>query len=136
MFRRAVWYKANPRDEGYMHTLFVEHYPGQTFINVDQNADWQGELRTADKIVLLYPDAIGIGFSRFERRVGKIKSAWAEVRVLNGRRRDFLLNASTLFAVRMRRLIERTMAGEFAFLALFVFVTPVLLIIDWLRGRT
>lgn len=135
MYRRAVQYKANPRDEAYMKSLFDSQYPGAPFVNVQQDNSWRALAGSADAIVLLYPDSIGFGFSRLEKEVWRLKTGWAEVRVLNGRRRDFLLNRTTLRALRARRWIEQLMLAEFLMTAIFVCVTPLLLMADFLRGR-
>jgi hypothetical protein len=85
--------------------------------------------------VLLYPDAIGLGFGPLERKVVRTRKGGAEVRALNGRRRDFLLDSSTLVALRLRRLIERSMLTELLFIPVFLCLTPLLLLVDWAKGR-
>lgn len=134
-YRHAVQSKANPREENYLRARFTEHYPDGEYINIEQNLNWREALRKADTVVLLYPDAIGLGFSRLEREVRRWKKNWAAIHVLNGRRRNFLLNASTLWALRLRRIIERGMLGEMIALLLFGCFTPFLLLGDLLRGR-
>jgi hypothetical protein len=134
-YRKALRHKANPRTEAYMHALLAETFPGASFVNVAAGPDWHEAARQADVIVLLYPDATGIGFSAVERQASCLMSPWAERRVLNGRRRDFLLNGPTRWSLRLRRWLEISMLGEFAFLGLFLVVTPGLLAIDWARGR-
>jgi hypothetical protein len=135
MYRRAVWFKANPRDEKYMRDLFTEYFREGVFINIDRDPFWHDNLREADMVVLLYPDAIGQGFYRLETKVQRRKKTCAAIRALNGRRREFLLNRATLYSLRVRRIMERWMLGEVVALILFVFITPVLLVIDLLRGR-
>jgi hypothetical protein len=135
MYRRAVWFKANPRDEKYMKELFTEYFREGVFINIDRDPFWHNSVREADMVVLLYPDAIGQGFYRLEKKVQRRKRRCAAIRALNGRRREFLLNRATLCSLRVRRIMERWMLGEVAALILFAFITPVLLIIDLLKGR-
>jgi len=134
-YRRAVEFKANRRDESYMRALLTERFPDGEFINIDQDRHWRKILPEADTVVLLYPDAIGLGFSPVERAVGRLKKNWAAIRVLNGRRRDFLLNTTTLWALRLRRTIEWGMLGEILALLLFAGFTPFLLLRDLMRGR-
>lgn len=137
LYRRAVWMKANPRDEGYMRALFEERYPGGAFVVADGDGggDWRGAVREADTVVLLYPDSTGIGFSRLEREVEGARKTWATVRALNGRRRDFVLSRATRRELRRRRLIERAMLGEVAAVLLFAAATPFFVASDLLRGR-
>jgi len=118
-----------------MKSLFDSQYPGVPFVNVQQDDSWRDLAGGADILVLLYPDAIGLGFTQLEEDVWRLKPGWAEVRVLNGRHRDFLLNRTTLRALRARRWIERLMLMEFLMAAIFVCVTPLLLIVDFVRGR-
>jgi hypothetical protein len=126
-YRTMVEYKANPRDEAYLRALFAERYPDGRLVGPD---DVQG----AERVVLLYPDAIGLGWNDVERAVGRAAPG-AEVRVLNGRRRDFALDARTRRRLRLRRGLETTVAGEALFALVFVLATPVLLAWDALRGR-
>ena len=60
----------------------------------------------------------------------------ATVDVINGRRRVFRLDRSTRVGLRLRRLLERSMLAEFLFMPVFVVVTPVLWVVDAVRGRT
>lgn len=135
LYRWAVWFKANPRGEDYMRELFAERYPQGEFINVDKSNEWRTRVRDADTIVLLYPDSVGLGFGRLEKDIGRLRKTWSSVRVLNGRRRDFLLNSGTVLGLRTRRILEWGMAGEMLALIPFIFMTPVLLAVDWVRGR-
>jgi len=134
-YRYAVWFKANPRDADYMRELFVERYAEGTLVDVNREARWGEAVARADTVVLLYPDATGLGFRPLERQVLRAKKNWAAVRALNGRRRDFLLTPSSLAALRLRRTLERTMLAELLFLPVFLCVTPLLLVADLLRGR-
>ena len=132
---RAVWYKANPRDEAYMRRLFAERYPDGVFVCADREADWPARLVEGASVVLLYPDAIGQGFGRIEAVVGARPGPARAPRVLNGRGRDFALDRATRRALALRRFLERTMLIELAFVPFFVVLTPLLLTVDGLRGR-
>jgi len=139
LYRRAVWLKANPRDEEYMRALFAERYPDGLFLSTaggdGAGGDWRRELAAADTVVLLYPDAVGINFSGVEREVERRRKTWATVRVLNGRRRDFVLSGAARRELRRRRLIERGMLGEAVAVVLFAAATPFFVASDLLRGR-
>jgi hypothetical protein len=122
-YRRTLLTKANPRPPAYMQALFAERFPdGWIVADVPPSAA---------EIVLLYPDAIGLGFGELERRL----PPGIPVRVVNGRRREFVLNRRTRLALSARRTLERTMAGEALALAAFAVVTPALLLFDLARGR-
>ena len=135
LYRRAVWVKANPRGEEYMRALFAERYPRGRFVNADTDAGWRHALRSADTVVLLYPDSTGLHFSRLERAVGAGRKAWATVRVLNGRRRDFVLSVQARRQLRLRRFLERAMLGEALAIIAFAAATPFFLVSDLVRGR-
>jgi hypothetical protein len=134
-YRRVIWYTASPRPEQYMRDLFAAFAPDGKFVHVEQDSRWEAAAKATDTIVLLYPDAIGLGFSPLERRIRRIKKDYAAVKVLNGRRRHFLLTRSVVASLRMRRVISRLMFGEVLFTAFFVVATPFLLLDDLVRGR-
>ena len=135
LYRRAVRLKANPRDEAYMRTLFKEQYPDGTFINSHTEPNRQETVSSADTIVLLYPDAIGLGFGRLEAEIERGAKEWTTVRVLNGRRRDFVWSRTVRGSLRFRRLVERTMLGEAIAIVVFVVATPWFLVSDLLKGH-
>ena len=134
-FARAVWYKANPRDEAYMRRLFAARYPDGVFVCADREADWPERVKGVATIILIYPDAIGQGFGRIEAALSRGAGRGPAIRVLNGRGRDFALDRSTRRALKLRRFLERTMLIELAFVPFFVVLTPLLLTVDGLRGR-
>lgn len=136
MYRWAVWYKANPRDEDYMRGLFHERFPEGRFINIDRDRQWRAAAARAEKVVLLYPDATGLGFARLEREVKRLLPPWGTLSVLNGRRREFRLTPPTLLALKTRRLLERSLVAELAATFLFLAAGPILALKDWGSGRT
>lgn len=135
LYRYAVWYKANPRSLNYMRDLLSDRLPEAAWVTT-ADPGWTARIAGADEVVLLYPDAIGLGFMPIERIVMRYKRSWAGVTVLNGRRRKFLLNNATRRALRLRRLLEWTMLPELVFLPVFMVVTPLFWLADLLRGRT
>lgn len=132
--RRSRFSKANPRDAEYMRTLCAETW-GEAEITDPASASTPDLIRRADVIVLLYPDTIGQGFAGVERDVQRLKNEAAEMRALNGRRRDFRLSPAVLRGLRLRRWLERTMLTECLFTAAFLLITPILLVIDYATGR-
>jgi hypothetical protein len=76
-----------------------------------------------------------LGFAAIESEIARLKKPWAGVRVLNGRRRDFLLTDATRRRLRRRRFLERTMIVEFAVMVAMLLVTPFLIGADFVRGR-
>ena len=136
LFRYAVWYKANPRSADYMRALQQERLPDAEWVDTREHSDWISRLSRADTVVLLYPDAIGLGFGAVERSVLRHKRDGAALEVLNGRRRAFRLNNATRLGLGLRRLLEWSMLPELLFLPVFAVVTPLLWAIDAVRGRT
>jgi len=134
-YRRVVWYTAAPRTEQYMRDLFRAVVPAGLFLNARTDDNWAQRAAAADLVVLLYPDCIGLGFWPLERKIRRLRKDWAAVRVLNGRRREFVLNRSVIAALRFRRALSRLLVGEALFTAAFVVATPVFLLQDVLRGR-
>jgi len=125
-YRTMVEFKANPRDEAYMRELFAERYP-------DGRTGAVGDVPGADRVVLLFPDAIGVGWRSIEQQVAG--ASGVEVRVLNGRCRDFVLDAPTRRRLAARRILETLLVGEAVAAALFLLTTPFLLGWDLLRGH-
>lgn len=131
LWRKAMWFKANPRSLAYMRALLAEHFPDASLLDVRSEPDWRHRLTGADRVVLLYPDAIGIGFGALERQLlGRVP-----VTVINGRRRNFVLDRATRRRLRLRRFLERTMLLEGVFGLGLLLATPFLLGIDLARGR-
>lgn len=135
LYRYAVWYKSNPRDASYMRALLAERYAEADWIDVARQTDWRERVAQADRVLLLYPDAIGLGWHGIEREVLRQRKTWAGIHALTGRKREFLLNRATLRGLRTRRMIEWSMLGEWLFLPVFVLATPMLLVWDRLRGH-
>jgi len=134
-YRRVIWYTANPRSEQYMHDLFQARTPEGTFVNADKDSQWESTAADADVVVLLYPDAIGLGFAPIERRIAPSKKDWTTVRVLNGRRREFVLTPAVAASLRWRRALSRLMVGEILFTLVFIIATPAFLILDFIGRR-
>ena len=84
--------------------------------------------------MLLYADPIGIDTGWLER---EIRTRWPAKRLLavNGRRRVFRLDARAARGLALRRFLQKVRIVEFAFVAVFVLVTPLLLLWDLSRGR-
>lgn len=137
MLRWAQWFKSNPRSLGYMHSLFAERYPNGKFYDVREvdPVILKSLIAAADEIVLLYPDAIGLGFSDIEKQVRHEASSMVCIRILNGRRRDFLLSKRVQANLRKRRFLELTMLPEIIVGLIILALTPFVLILDVLKGK-
>lgn len=133
VYRRALAWKANPRDPEHMRRLVAEHWPEATVVDADEAHGAVAE--GADEIVLVYPDAIGLFCGRLERRLLHARSGHPPPTVLNGRGRRFTLDRATRRALLVRRALERTMLAEVAGMVALTAVTPILLAADLVRGR-
>jgi hypothetical protein len=132
-YRRAVVWKANPRTPEYMRARFAEAAPGGRI--VAPGAGMADALREADEVLLMYPDAIGLGWRAIERDVVRRAAPGADVAVLNGRGRRFALDARTRRALGLRRAMEWTMLLELVAAPLIVGLAPALWAVDAIRGR-
>jgi hypothetical protein len=130
---RGVIHKANPRSAQYMRDLFAEFAPDGRL--VAEGVDLAAGLVGAERVILLYPDAIGLGWGRVEQAVRSAAPAQASTEVLNGRRRHFGLDGRTLVQLRLRRVVERTMLGELIMTPLLLGLAAVLWPLDAVRGR-
>jgi hypothetical protein len=122
-YRRALLERSNPRSPDYMRGLFQDRFPDGRV--VESAAEAIGD------VVLLYPDAIGLGWDRTERELGSARN----IRVLNGRGREFSLDRRTRRALKVRRLLERSFVVEAALLTVGALATPFLVAADAVRGR-
>ncbi|OGG48157.1 MAG: hypothetical protein A3F84_23055 [Candidatus Handelsmanbacteria bacterium RIFCSPLOWO2_12_FULL_64_10] len=68
--------------------------------------------RNYDALVLLYPDAIGLGWGRTERVLARLRIP--TTLVINGRRRVFVWDAESRRALRRRRAAEKLWVAEMA----------------------
>lgn len=134
LWRKAIWFRANPRDPGYMRARLQETWPGARCLEVTERLD-AAALGDTREIVLLYPDAIGLGWGRIERQLATV-APHAVLQALNGRRQRMLLDPATRRALRLRRFLERTFVIELVAGLAMLIATPCLLAIDLLRGRT
>jgi hypothetical protein len=92
------------------------------------------ELRDADTVVLVYPDALGLGFGNFESRL--LAAGARNVVVVSGRRRLFPLTTTARRALRWRRALASTRLLEFAAALVLIPLAAVLSGYDRVRGRT
>jgi hypothetical protein len=131
-YASAIAYRANPRSPEYMGELLAELEPDAALVRTS-DSDWKQEVASADRVIALFPDSTGLGWSGLERSLAKLSATPAEA--INGRRRRFALDGKTRRELRMRRALERSMLVEVVVVTTFALMTPVLLAIDFLRGR-
>ena len=89
-----------------------------------------------DQIIILWPDANGMGWFNIERQVFKAKKAHATVYVLNGRKRLFELSRTLWRRYRLRRFLEKSFFLEFGVLAVFLMTAPPLALWDTILEAT
>jgi len=133
-WRRHLVANAVVRDREYMMALFNSHFPSGTVVDVDDGQIPPEVASSADNIVLLFPDSIGMDFGDIERNVA-VRCPSRRILVLNGRRRFFNLDAKMRRRLALRRFLEATRIPEIVFFLVFVVATPVLVVVDALRGR-
>jgi hypothetical protein len=85
----------------------------------------------ADAIVVVYPDALGLGWAALERRL-----AGAPVFILNGRRRIRSLDGPTRRRLRWHRMLATTRVPELAASLVVVPVAAMLAAWDAVRGKS
>jgi hypothetical protein len=134
-FARACIEKRYPRNADYLRGLAARRLdPSCRLVEVPEALEPQ-LLRSADEIVLLWPDGNGYGWSPVERVVFRHKAPLAQVSVLNGRGRRFKLTPRVLASYRLRRTLERFWVAEFAFTVAFLALSPLLVGWDMIRGH-
>lgn len=98
---RVVCQRSHPRSKEYMLSLLQEKFPGTQLIDLEQP-------RSSGQIILLYPDSIGLGWWKVERRLSRSH----KLVVLNGRRRVFEFTPSVRRMLLLRRFLEMTFLPE------------------------
>ncbi len=134
LWRRHVVANANVRNREYMESLFRRCFPYGALVEVKNGAIPSDLIDASESIVLLFPDAIGLDFTKVERA---INARWPSKRLLalNGRGRLFRLDRRTRRQLLLSRFLEQWRLPELAFFLLFVAITPFLLIFDLMRGQ-
>jgi hypothetical protein len=134
IWRRHIVANAAVRDREYMAALFQSRFPSGNLHIVENDHVPTEVLAAADTVVLLFPDAIGVDWQPIERQVHPC-STGKRLLMLNGRRRLLRLDSETRQRLARRRFLETWRLPEFAFLSIFVIVTPILAFLDLIRGR-
>jgi hypothetical protein len=86
---------------------------------------------TADSVLLIYPDALGLGWAPLESRLPR-----GQVYAVNGRRRIFPFNANARRKLRWRRVLASTRATELLATIAIVPLAAGLAAWDVLRGKS
>lgn len=122
----VVCQRSNPRTKEYMLDLLREKFPDAELISADN-------LHQTGTLVLLYPDAIGLGWGKLEKKCFKI---FKEVSVLNGRRRCFNLTYMGHNKLLLRRVLEATFLPELIIAPLLLIYGVILAIKDKIEGKS
>ena len=131
---RIARYKRNARSREYMRQVAANLLPQARIVEVE-GAMPAATVAPAAHIVLLWPDAIGHGWTPLERQVFRFKREDASVYALTGRRRVFRLTRGTLWGLRLRRLAERLWLGEAVMALGLLLSAPFLVMWDFARGH-
>lgn len=112
--KRVICNRSNPRSKDYMNSLLKEKFPDVEIIGINNINNTEN----VEKIILLYPDSIGLGWSNLEKEIIKNYNV---IEVLNGRKRHFKLSKEVRIELLFKRFLEITFLPEILF-------TPVLII--------
>jgi hypothetical protein len=85
---------------------FLKKWPQQILVGhiIADTQKSKNLLRTYDVIILLFPDAIGLGWGNIERRLLRLNNQ--TILVINGRRRVFILDRKMRGALILRRFLD------------------------------
>jgi hypothetical protein len=130
-------YRRNPRPRKYMEECASSVLPDfeKTTI-VDATDIGKIQWDSVSNVVLLWRDAIGVGWSGLEREVFRRTRSGAQVHVLNGRRRYFPVSRGALTGFRWRRFLDKTFVVDVFLAALLLLLMPVLWVVDLARGKS
>ncbi len=122
----VICQRSNPRTQEYMLALLREKFPAAELIS-------EGDSYQMGRIILLYPDAIGLGWGKLEKKYIK---KFKEVNVLNGRKQCFPLTSMVRNKLLFRRMLEITFLPEFIFAPCLLVTGSILAIKDKIVGRS
>jgi hypothetical protein len=121
---RVVCQRANPRSKEYMLNLLHEKFPEAEFIDLEHPP-------SPGKVILLYPDSIGLGWGKIENR---LKIQIQNIIVLNGRKRVFEFTSSVQRTLLLRRFLEMTFLPEILLTPFVLFYGALVATKDKFRG--
>jgi len=76
-----------------------------------------------------------LGWFKVERYIIKNLLSIQEIKVLSGRKRLFPLNNNIKVQLYLRRFFEWTLFGEMIFTFVFIMLTPLFVIKDFISGK-
>lgn len=121
----VVSQRSNPRSKEYMLELLHKRFPDAELVDMTSSTE-------SGRILLLYPDAIGLGWRGLEKTLLR---RFSHVSVLNGRNRYFELNYATLTRLRVKRLLEKTFLPELLFAPILIIMGVIWAAKDKITGR-
>ncbi len=124
---RVVCNRANPRTEEQMRVIFMEKFPDGIFYVGDMPVSMQSE----DRLVLIYPDSIGLGYASTE--FGPLLARHVEF--INGRRRHVHLTLGHWGLLLLKRFLSITFLPEIIFFPFILTYALACSVLDSAKGR-
>jgi len=127
-----------PRSLDYMRSAMAAIWPEYQDVQVlAAPADLTAlNLNSTHNLVLLWPDANGMGWAAMERQVRRCAPPECKVVILNGRKRTFDFGSAIHQKLRRRRVFEKSLLMNVLFGVLFLVSAPFLWIYDLARGKS
>ena len=137
--RLAGWLRnqRNPRSGVYMERLARERFPQLDKLVCAGPDGRLPEISWAEvqQIILLWPDANGIGWKPIESQCLRNRRVGARIWILNGRRRQVELNGKVYRKLKLRRKLEVSLLLNIVTSAVVIPLASVLWLADLLRGK-
>jgi hypothetical protein len=125
--------RRNPRTLEYMTSLTARDGRLHRVASVDE-LDREA-VAQASRIVMLWRDGNGCGWSPLETAIARDCRADARISVINGRRREFSWTPEMRRYFRRRRFLEKSLLGEAVIASAMLVATPWFVLSDAVRGR-
>jgi hypothetical protein len=128
-------YRRFPRSQQDMCIRFEQYFPNEADVQKTELVTSKDGLSKVQwnhftRVVLLWPDANGIGWTPIERKVFNNRSRDCRVDVLNGRGRLFELKWHLWRSFQVKRFLEKSFIPEILMVVGFLITSPVMALWD------
>ncbi|HQS83352.1 MAG: glycine/betaine ABC transporter permease [Alphaproteobacteria bacterium 16-39-46] len=124
---QVVCNRSNPRSKEDLINFLKFSFPKAQLVDINNIPE------NVKEVILLYPDAIGLGYCSLEKKCFK---KFKTIKVLTGRNRSFNLTYTKRASLLLRRFLEISFLSELLFAPFLLLIGSILGIKDKLTGHS